>query len=236
MFGIDPLTVSSLFILAGNAISCPRHPPTRINVVPQTEKVKYDYKQSLKQIQTYSIDTVDPYAYHGKTVTQGFMRGGVSLEHKMEFGQDFDVRRGYACIWYKNITVTLKVEPTIVIAKELYKDRCMRQAILNHEMKHVRVDREVINKYAKSIGRKLTKELKSRGFSAGPMHVKDAQGVSEKMQRVVGQILDLEYQKLDIERQERQRGVDSLGEYQRVDDKCPAFEKKKEQLYADLLR
>ena len=235
MLGIDPLTLTSLLVLAGNTLSCPSREATKINIVPQTTKVKYDYKQSLKQIQKYSTDTVDPYGFHGTTVTQGFMSGQIGMEHKISFGQSINKKRGYACIWYKDITVNIKIDPKIVIASELYKDKCMRKAILGHELLHVRVDREIVNKYAKTMGNKLLKGLKSRGFSAGPIRIDRVNEVSRKMQKVVGQILKLEYQKLGIERQERQRDVDSLEEYESVDDKCPSFEHKKKKLYSDLL-
>lgn len=164
------------------------------------------------------------------------MKGTVQLEHGIKFAHYVDKRYGFVCIWYDEITVKLHIDPTIVIAKELYKDKCMRKAILGHELKHVRVDREIVNKYAKSMGGKLVKALTSRGFSAGPMKIERAKEVSRKMQRVVGQILSLEDQKMSIDRQERQREVDSLEEYNSVDDKCPGFEKKKEKLYSDLLR
>ncbi|MBI1301358.1 MAG: hypothetical protein GC137_06835 [Alphaproteobacteria bacterium] len=236
MFGLDPLSLSTFLILAGNTVTCPSHEPTKINIIPRTEKVKYDYSQTLKQIQSYSIDTVDPYGFHGTTVTQGFMKGEIKLSQKMKFGQIVNSAVGYACVWYQDITIELHIDPTIVIAKELYDDPCMRNAILGHELKHVKVDRQVVNKYAKTMGQALLKGLKSRGFEAGPMAIHDVQKVTGKMQKVVGQLLELEYQKMAIERQERQREVDSLEEYESVDDKCPAFETKKKEIYADLLR
>ncbi len=238
MFGIDPLTVSTLLVLAagGRALECPDREPTKINMVPKTADVEYDPSQTLAEIQEYSMDTVDPYGFHGQTITQAFMKGSIGLEHNIKFGQAQMSKYNAACVWYDTITVELKIDPTIVIAKEIYNDRCMRKAVLEHELKHVRVDREIVNKYAKIMGKKLYVALKSRGFSAGPFPAEQSQDVAEKMQRVVHQILDLEYQKLGIERMERQRDVDSLGEYNRVDELCPAFDKKKKKLYGGLTR
>ncbi len=224
-----------MLVLAGN-VTCPVHEPTKINIIPRTQDVKYDHTQSLKKIQSYNTDTVDPYGYHGTSVTQGFMSGQIAMEHKIKYGQMTNSKRGYACIWYKDITVEIKIDPTIVIAKELYRDKCMRKAIIEHELKHVRVDREIVNKYAKSIGAKLIRELKSRGFEAGPMRIDRMQDVSAKMSRVVQQILELEYQKLGIDRQESQRAVDNLQEYESVDRKCPAFKKKKDRFYSKALK
>ena len=110
----------------------------------------------------------------------------------------------------------------------------MRKAILGHELKHVRVDREIVNKYAKSIGNKIYEALEERGFSAGPFMADQSKEVADKMQRVVHQIVELEYQKLDIDRRERQRAVDSREEYNKVGALCPSFNKRKNRLYDDL--
>ncbi len=237
MIGFDPVTLSSLLILAASSVAeCPDHAPTKINVIPHTAKVKYDYSQSLEQIQAYQTDTVDPYSFHGKTITQGFMKGQIELRHKMTLGKSENQRHGYGCLWYDTIDIELNIDPEIVIAKELYRDKCMRDSIIEHELKHVRVDREVVNKYANSIGQRVFTALKSRGFSVGPFEIWRMEEVQGKMERVINQILELEYKKLGIERQERQRAVDSLEEYESVDDKCPGFEKKKSTLYKNAFK
>jgi hypothetical protein len=236
MFGIDTLAVASLLILAagGEKLECPDRNPTKINMAPKTEEVKYDSTQTLRQLQEYSMDTVDPFGFHGQTITQAFMKGKIVLEHNIKLGQSKMKNYDAMCVWYDTITVEIKIDPTIVIAKEVNADPCMRKAVLNHELKHVRVDREIVNRYAKSMGKKLFAALKDRGFSAGPFKESRGQEVADKMQRVVHQILDLEYQKMGIERMELQREVDSLKEYNRVDEQCPAFAKKKKKLYSGL--
>ncbi|MGH1403609.1 MAG: hypothetical protein ACRBDL_05150 [Alphaproteobacteria bacterium] len=236
MLGLDPVTLSSLIVLAGYTPQCPDHAPAKINIIPRTEDVKYDYRQSLKKLQSYSTDTVDPYGFHGTTITQAFMKGQIQLSHKIQFGQAGNAKAGYGCTWYSDITVELHIDPTIVVAKEIYRDKCMRKAVVNHELKHVRVDREVVNKYAREMGGKLMEALKSRGFDAGPFKLERMNDVQRKMQRVVHQVLELEYKKLGIERQERQRAVDSLEEYESVDDECPAFEAKKGEFYRKWLK
>ncbi len=238
MLGLDPITLTSVLILVGAQSSCPSQTQTQINVIPMTQDVKYDYNQSLKKIQQYSMDTVDPYGFHGQTITQGFMQGQVELKHKVEFKSITTPEYGpeYGCIWYDEIKVEIEIDPKIVIANELYRDPCMRNAITRHELKHVRVDREVVNKYSKTIGAKLLKELSARGYASGPIPIKHIKNTQQRMARVVQQIISHEYQKLILERRERQGQVDSLEEYESVDDKCPAFNRKKKKIYSNALR
>ncbi|MDH5722683.1 MAG: hypothetical protein OEY94_05110 [Alphaproteobacteria bacterium] len=237
LFGFDPLTASTLMVLAAASHygdECPKRPRTKINVIPVTEEVKYDYSKSLKELQGQASGTVDPYGFHGTTVTQAYMSGTIAPQASISFDyNEIKGRRGI-CLWYKSIDVDIKIDPTIVIAQELYKDSCMRKALIGHELKHVKVDREVVNDYANLIGKKLLKELKARGFAVGPIPFEEAERVTGKMRHVVKQILELEYQKMHIDRQERQREVDNLEEYQSIDKKCPRFQEKKRELYSTL--
>lgn len=236
MIGIDPVTLISMTVLAGFTPECPAHEPTKINIKPVSKKIKYDTSQSLKELQKYDTDTIDPYSFHGHSITQAFMKGGVGISSEVKFAGQSVPRYGVSCLWYDEINIEIKVDPTIVVAKEIYHDPCMRKAVIGHELKHVQVDRKIVNKYAKTIGQKLMAELKTRGFTAGPFKTERAEDVRQKMIRVVSQIIELEDQKMHLDRREQQLKVDTLEEYERVDDQCPAFEKKKKALYADILQ
>lgn len=224
MIPFDPLTVGSLLVMAASTSPlCYAPKSAEINVIPKSEAVKYDYSQSLAALQNHKVSTIDPYGFGDVTHTNGFMRGSVSMEPKVKIGfKDFP---GYdaACVWYDTVEIQIKIDPTIVIASEVYADACMREAVLEHEMKHVKVDRQIVNKYAKIMGKKIFDGLKQRGFSAGPVQAAYKQSTADRMSETVGQLLRLEYQKMMIEREERQQGVDSLEEYKRVGVKCPDF-------------
>lgn len=222
MFGFDPLTISSMLILAGSSKSlCTMTQPTKINVLPATAKVQFITNQSLAELQQHQTDTINPYGYDSKSYTQGFARGKISMRTEVKLDHEFLPRYGAACIWYDEITVKFDVDPDIFIAKEVYEDRCMRKAVVGHEMKHVNTDRKVVNKYAKRIGKKLYAELKNRGFIGGPFKAEDAQQIAERMQRTVIQIVELEQKRMELDRRDMQGAVDSLEEYERVDALCP---------------
>lgn len=235
MFGIDILTAPALLILAGGA-QCPTPPPTKINVTPKTTAIVYDKSQSLREIQQYSTDTIDPYGFHGRSITNAFAISKIAVKQSVKLGT-LRARNGrYGCIWYDEINLEIGLNPKIVIAKELYQDLCMRKAVLGHEHKHVRVDREAANKYAKIMGQKLYTELKSRGFAAGPVAGADMEHVAKRMQETVNQIISFEQEKMSIEIRENQRKVDTREEYDRVGAECPNFNRRKAQLYEDALR
>lgn len=237
MVAIDPLVATTLLILASSgAPACPVAPASKLNIVPSAKEVKYDTKQSLKKLQEYSMDTVDPYGFHGTTITQAFMSGRILPSYNIKIKNVYSPKYDAYCLWYEDITVKLEIDPTIVIAKELNENMCMRKSLIEHELKHVKADRIVVNKYAKSIGKKLYDELNSRGYSAGPIPAAYAKETAEKMQKIVGQILEFEFRKLELERMEMQRSIDSLGEYNRVNELCPTFDKQREKLYTDLGR
>ena len=235
MFGFDPLTAASLLILAGatpqNAASlCSPSPPAKINIIPKTLDLKYDYSRTLAQIQGQETDTIDPYGFHGMSMTQGFMQGQIKMVPRVKLGQEYLGKYQAICLWYDTVDIVLEIDPMIVIGKEVYADRCMRQAVLDHEMKHVKVDRQIVNKYAKIMGQKVFDGLKERGFKVGPVKAESAQQIATRMQKTVFQIVDHEYQKMALERTDAQRAVDNLQEYERVDALCPDFKDKRAKL------
>ena len=124
------------------------------------------------------------------------------------------------CIWYDKIDLKIEISPEIVIAKEVAEDPCRYKVTKEHELKHVMVDRKIVNKYAKTMGQKLFDGLKSRGFMVGPVKAERAQAVAQRMQETVGQLIEWEYKKMEIERAEKQQAVDSLEEYERVGNAC----------------
>lgn len=214
-----------LVLISGQAMACAQPQPTQIRVNPSTNDVTYDFSQTLAQIQNIPVDTVNPYGLHTATMTQGFMKGAIKLEPEVKLGYENNTRTGKTCLWYDQITITIHIEPTIVIAREIAADRCMKQAVLEHEQKHVKADRALVNKYAQIMGNRVQTELNKRGFLIGPVAAGQAQMTAERMQQLVFQVLEHEYKKMDLERTEMQGEIDSLEEYERVSALCPDYKR-----------
>jgi uncharacterized protein YutD len=221
---LDPLTGASLLVMAfAPADLCKAPAPVKINIVPKTAAVKYDYTKSFAELQTESTDTINPYGYSSVSHTNGYMSGRIATRASVKLDAKALSRYDAHCVWYEEIIVNIEIEPTIVIATEVAADRCMHAAVKTHELKHVSVDRKIVNKYANVIGRKVYEGLKQRGFIAGPVRAEHAKETADRMRTTVNQIINFEFKKMDIERSELQQKVDSLEEYQSVSAKCPDY-------------
>lgn len=201
---------------------CPLVKAAQINVVPATQKVRYDYSNTLAQLQQTDVDTINPYGFSGVTSVNAYMNGKVSIKPQVRIGRRSDPRMGASCLWYDTIDVRIEIAPTIVIAKEIYNDACLRRVTIDHEMKHVNVDRQIVNKYAKIIGQKIYSAIEARGFRTPPVPNEHVPGMNERMSKVIAQVVEFENNKMQIERMEVQQAVDSLEEYERISTLCEA--------------
>lgn len=209
------------FLTSSHALAaCVIPAPTKINVIPKSGEVVYDTSKTQAQMAAVNVDTINPYGFDTHSHVQGFSSGGIDLRHSVKLGYAPVMNNQGACIWYESIDITLSISPHITIASELLSNQCRFDAVKEHELKHVNVDRIVVNNAAQSIGKNVHNALKSRGFIVGPVAFESAQDIADRMQHTVGQIMEFELKKLEVERAEKQQAVDSLEEYQRVSSLC----------------
>ena len=189
----------------------------KINIVPITDKVKYDYSLSTKELSTFHIDTDSPYDDDVITDVGGLMSGRINIDHEIELDEEY--HDGLHCFFYKEINVEIAISPKVYIAKEYPKGTCMFDEIKKHENKHVLVDRKVVNKYAKKVGIKLV-DLINEEMLVGPVREKDSQLATDYLRNKVKAEINYIAKQMYDERNRRQQLVDSLGEYQDVTDNC----------------
>jgi len=211
---------------AGGREFCNPDKPTTINVIPSTKDVTYDYSLDLAGLQHIHSDTVNPFGFHQRTQTRGLMRGAIQIPGpEISFRiEPVDPRGEYICVFFDEITIELKIEPEIVIAKEVAADPCMHKVTREHELEHVMIDRRLVNKYARVMGEKVNEALKQRGYGGGPFKHAEKDQVFQSMGDVVFKILNHEQKKMFLERNEQQQALDSLDEYKRISAACPGFQ------------
>ena len=226
VFSITPIVASSLLVLASggaDGVVCRPDKAGKINVIPSTAPLTYDASHSVKDLQNVKVDTVDPHGVGSGSVTQGFMEGQIAMQPHVRIAHKTFEEKNIGCLWYDDITVKIHITPKIVMAKEVYADPCMRAAVIEHEKKHVNVDRQVVNKYSKSLAKKLYGVLKTSGFYRGPIPADQMESTAKAMQNLIAQQVEVEYQRLTLERMVEQQKVDTLEEYQRVQSLCKGF-------------
>lgn len=208
----------------GGGVTCELPKPVEISVAPRADKLVYDHSRSMAELQAVETDTISPYGFDGVSITQGFTEGAIGVRSTVTLDA-YPVAQGRgACVFYDSIDVEFSITPKITIAREAWRDHCMRKAVVDHELKHVMTDRRIVNKYGRVMGEKLHAALAERGLITGPVRAQDVPAVAEQMRAVAYQILEHEQKRMELERADAQQAVDSRQEYDRVAALCPDFE------------
>ena len=191
-----------------------------INIKPETKDIKYDFNKSIARINQKTIDTKSPYSDDVISKAGGLMSGGIRTSHRFKVATKTLARRNLACAWFDTITVRITIDPTIFVAREFGKGSCPRRAILEHEHKHIRVDREIVNKYAKKIGRAL-KSYVDKNPVYGPVRASRLKSLQQRMTDQLDRLTSQIGRRMEQERKRRQQAIDTRKEYERVRNECP---------------
>lgn len=222
MFDVIAQQISnqSLALLVAANIQCTVPEAPRIYITPRTDPIVYDYSKTSAELGVHQSDTINPYGANVDTSTGGLREDKPQL--KMEvFWKMREYQGGEVCLWYDEVKVDIHLQPKIYIAKEFNKGRC-RDAIMTHELKHVQVDRDVMNKYAQLIGQSVQQAVNSMG-AVGPYNKHRLDSVQQSMASHIRNAV-MQYQlPLQEEMRRRQSQVDSLEEYTAVSKICDPY-------------
>lgn len=209
------------------AIECYLKKPPKISVIPSNSLIKYDFTQTKDQLNKVDVDTVSPYGPRHKTSVSGLMSGAISIKSQIAFTQEIYENQGVACTYIQSMDITLHIDPTIFIASEYPKGTCMHNAIMQHELKHVREDQLIINKYANILGRELSSTIDKFRQKYKPVLVSEIPALQQDIQKIIHNDLKEYNQQLNEERQERQQAIDSLEEYESIGKSCSKYKRKR---------
>lgn len=204
--------------VAVESVSCGKGIKPEIEVSVGTDEIEYDYSKNSKQLSAIKTDTKSPYPPGVDTVTEGLRTDTPSIETKIRWMTETEQRSRMSCMQFESINVHIHLKPKIMIAREYKQGECY-DAILKHERKHVQVDREVMNKYARVIGRTV-KSIADRSGMTGPFPVAETDKLQQQSSRDVSRAIDHIQSAMMNELNHRQQEVDSLQEYERVGKIC----------------
>lgn len=204
------------------AIECEPQDMTKINVIWSTDQISYDNSKSMKQLSDMPIDTKSPYAAHVVTQVGGLMRGGLEVTTNYKISKARYEFYKQNCLWMSEIDIRININPTIYIAREYPKNSCMYKAVLEHEMKHIQVDRDVATQYQSQL-RDMASKVAQKVGVVGPKSDIEARRTEKKIKAYFSENMNLILEKMYAERRERQQKVDNIEEYKRVQSQCDGF-------------
>ncbi|MFA7276908.1 MAG: hypothetical protein WC043_08905 [Pseudobdellovibrionaceae bacterium] len=191
----------------------------KINIKTSTNNITYNYSKSEKDLNQFTISTVNPYGDNVITDVGGLMQGGIETTQNMNYGTLTNRISGQVCYWINSIDVLVHISPTIYIASNFPQGSCMHTAIMNHEQKHIVTDRLVVNKYAQQMGAALQQAVNTQ-YVFGPVPA----GQQADLQKAIGAqlqaVLKTQMDAMKTERMQRQQAIDSLSEYESVQRQC----------------
>lgn len=199
---------------------CPDKQAPRVLVEMTTNKIKYDFSLSKAELKTFNIDTESPYDQGAHTEVGGLMNGEISVNTNVKFGWASQKRGGDTCYWFDEIRVAMHIDPLIYIANEHEKGSCMHKSIMDHEMKHVDVDRKILKGYSKLMEKDLRKVTKKVGV-VGPVSKSSVDATRQKMMAIIEKTVSNRAERMYADRRRHQQKVDTLQEYERIANSCP---------------
>lgn len=224
IFAADIMAVKAALILVSGAAGgdsgmvCAVRTVPAIKVNVETDAIDYDFTKSAHHLSAIKNDTVSPYAPGTDTVSGGLREDHPQTRAAISWSMEYDPDKNIGCMWYDTVEITVSLNPKIYVAKEFNVGNC-REAILAHERRHVAVDRDVMNKYARNMGQAVQRAINQAG-AMGPFHMNDSKKMQDLSSAYIERAMKPQRDAMEKEMRIKQGQVDSLQEYQRVSTHC----------------
>lgn len=208
----------------GLPVQCRINKAPRINIRPQTKAIQYDLDTPSAELTAKGSNTISPYGIEADTITGGLRHDHPLTKTSLSYHYIKDPRSQTICMAYNEITLEVILQPKIYIAEEFNRGRCAVE-VLEHEKKHVKVDRQVINKYTKLMGKAIQQTVNQVGI-VGPFPISREENMKKMMSsNIQNAISSVELAMLN-EMNYLQQQVDSRAEYDRIGQYCESASKR----------
>ncbi len=193
--------------------TCKKAKPPVVRVKVREKPVVYNHSKTSEALKGMASGAYSPYEAGTHTEVGGLTKGKLGFRRTSSIQQ---TRLGNQhCLWVNEIEITVQSEPVVYIAKKNAKSKCRYKHVLEHEMKHVQVQRKIIMSYGPIIQSAVQKKVMQIGV-IGPKNAREAQKASEQMMKEIEQTVSDVIAKLIKDRDIRQKDVDTKEEYASV--------------------
>lgn len=218
------LMASGLWLAAGSVPGCPVPPIPNVSVYAVTAATKIDDSLPMNVLETFELDTDTAKSATNMThaKTGGVMRGTIGIEYSIEMDWQPAETGGLSCLHFSEVNIILTLEPTIFIARDFARGGCVYNAVRDHEMEHVAIDRTAIEAYAAQIDRAFDFVFEVDGNrQSPPIADNEVTVMRSRMQQAVINQTEQILRDMYADRMARQNALDSPQTYAELMRQCP---------------
>ena len=214
------MTLIPAILMASSLIqvSAPACPPnhTEIRVSQDVKPPRIDDSKTGEQLKTMNVkDALSNDPKFAETV--GLTAATISVDSEIRT-KSSGPEQGPICIAPSVITIKLSTAPNVYIDSS--HGACRQNVAIGHEMGHVRIDRELIDRFVPIFRSRITTMVDAIGAATAPSYA-DSASVRERIEDKINAMLSVTYDSMAIERTLAHKEHDSPEEYRRVSMACP---------------
>jgi hypothetical protein len=213
------LAIPKVLTLVGY-LSCDPQAAPAVKVHFQQHPAQVTNNLTHQQLGTFNVQTQFSHGHNEIFITGGITESNI----KTDFGVNFQMLQmpfnGPACVWVKDIDVTITYAPVVHIASEYKQGTCRFESTWQHELKHVNTDIITLRDSAPMIEAATQNAAAALGV-IGPIKAEEIKPAQDRIVQQVGQAVKAAFDRTEQTRLQRQQTIDTREEYMRLSKLCP---------------
>ena len=192
--------------------------PAEIRIYAKIDPPVTDLSKTEAQLDAMKTDPIagSPRFTH----VGGLTVGSISVDSEIRIANT-RFGDGQICAWPSVVTITLGTKPTVYVAVDYSK--CRIEGALAHEMQHVAIDRDIINRHSADFRRQISAMVDAIGV-VGPAPDTALSSIRHRIEDKINAAIAVAVDDLNDDRATRQSQLDSPAEYQRLSLLCPQID------------
>ncbi len=208
------------------AFECPRFKKPTVKVRPLVKEPRYDYSKNLDTLLAMGQEGRSRFSNTEKETPVGLTAASLKFDTKYQIITTTSPLDKSVCAQIKNFTLSFGFDDTTVfVASELPRNSCSFREVLEHELKHVNMDRKLVHVYSEKFQPMFFNLV--RGI--GTIHASSSLDAEKKIRREVSTYVNGLSTSLSKVRFKYQMGVDTKTEYERLRRSCNGAPPRKRQ-------
>lgn len=177
---------------------------------------------------SYDQITQKFHSYHkGQTASSylkalGVTEFSVDVRFQLKFTEKLKSFTGEACLIPENVEVVLTLNQTIFLGQSSTRSKCQFKTLMDHEMRHVTINRDVtqknLKKFEDSVREGVAKFGQYQGW--GPYDLQHSSEKKELLKQYMDSSIKRAAKETENEINRLQSKVDTPGEYMRIGRAC----------------